>query len=59
MVQKLNIILITSQELIDFRKRLKNLDSKVSLVWPAVFIDFSEPPNVHFPLLSFRLPADE
>lgn len=30
MVQNLNIILITSPELLDFRKRLKNLDSKVS-----------------------------
>jgi len=29
MVVKLNIILITSPELADFRRRLKNLDSKV------------------------------
>jgi hypothetical protein len=29
MVVKLNMILITSPELADFRKRLKNLESKV------------------------------
>ena len=30
MVIKLNMILITSPELADFRRRLKNLESKVS-----------------------------
>ena len=30
MVVKLNMILITSPELADFRRRLKNLESKVS-----------------------------
>jgi Vacuolar protein 14 C-terminal Fig4p binding len=30
-VQKLNIILITSPELVDFRKRLKSLETRVSL----------------------------
>ena len=30
MVVKLNMILITSPELADFRRRLKNLDSRVS-----------------------------
>jgi hypothetical protein len=29
MVQRLNVILITSQELVEFRRRLRNLDSKV------------------------------
>ncbi|KAG8863796.1 hypothetical protein FRB96_007633 [Tulasnella sp. 330] len=32
MVQKLNIILITSPELLEFRKRLKNLESRVRLI---------------------------
>lgn len=31
-VQKLNIILITSPELADFRKRLKSLETRVSLL---------------------------
>jgi Vacuolar protein 14 C-terminal Fig4p binding len=31
MVQKLNIILITSPELADFRKRLKSLETRVGL----------------------------
>lgn len=36
MVVKLNMILITSPELADFRKRLRNLESKVSInaLWP-------------------------
>lgn len=29
MVQRLNVILVTSPELTDFRKRLKNLESRV------------------------------
>lgn len=32
MVQNLNLIMITSPELADFRKRLKNLESKVSTI---------------------------
>jgi vacuole morphology and inheritance protein 14 len=32
MVVKLNMILITSPELADFRRRLKNLESKVEII---------------------------
>jgi hypothetical protein len=34
MVVKLNMILITSPELADFRRRLKNLESKVGISRP-------------------------
>ncbi len=37
MVQKLNVILITSQELVDFRRRLKSLETRVRLL-PVKFI---------------------
>lgn len=33
MVQRLNVILTTSPELSDFRKRLRNMDSKVSTLY--------------------------
>lgn len=33
MVQKLNIILITSPELADFRRRLKSLETRVRVLW--------------------------
>lgn len=36
MVVKLNMILITSPELADFRRRLKNLDSRVSEAGPSL-----------------------
>ena len=43
MAQKLNIILITSPELSDFRKRLKNLESRVSAIHDLFecFIDWN------------------
>lgn len=37
MVQKLNIILITSPELGDFRKRLKGVETRVRIIYFALY----------------------